>query len=130
MTEPYIDRLNVVARFRERKQGRNILLFGRDTDADANARSNARSPFDGDLLIHGDVMVGHCSLTVEADRPFLTPCAGGCSGLHLQHARDQHVENRTSHHDDRALGQPSLHPSEYVRWNVTCDSMDSKLTRQ
>lgn len=58
MTEPYIDRLNVVARFRERKQGRNILLFGRDTDADANARSNARSPFDGDLLIHGDVMVG------------------------------------------------------------------------
>jgi actin-related protein 5 len=57
MAEPYIDRLNVVARFRERKQGRNILLFGRDTDADANARSNARSPFDGDLLIHGDVMV-------------------------------------------------------------------------
>ena len=57
MPEPYIDSLNVVARYKERKLGRNTMLFGRDTEADANARSNARSMYDGDLLIHGDLLV-------------------------------------------------------------------------
>lgn len=63
MSTPYIDRLNVLSRYKERKQGRNILLFGRDTEADANARSNARQMFDGDMLIHGDLLVGSADLT-------------------------------------------------------------------
>ena len=33
------------------------MLFGRDTEADANSRASARSMFDGDLLIHGDLLV-------------------------------------------------------------------------
>jgi actin-related protein 5 len=37
------------------------MLFGRDIEADANSRSNGRSMFDGDLLVHGDVLV--CLLT-------------------------------------------------------------------
>ena len=57
MSTPYIDRLNVVARFKERKQGRNIALIGKDTEVEANARSNARSMFDGDLLIHSEILV-------------------------------------------------------------------------
>lgn len=47
----------MVSRYKERKFGKNILLFGGDTDADANSRSNARSMFDGDLLIQGDMLV-------------------------------------------------------------------------
>ena len=58
MSSPYIDRLNVVSRYKERKQGRNIMLFGRDTEVDANARANVRQMFDGDMLIHGDLLVG------------------------------------------------------------------------
>lgn len=54
---PYIDRINMVSRYKERKFGKNVLLFGGDTDADANSRSNARSMFDGDLLIQGDMLV-------------------------------------------------------------------------
>ena len=57
MATPYIDRLNVVSRYKERKQGRNIMLFGQDTEIEANARANTRQMFDGDLLIHGDVLV-------------------------------------------------------------------------
>ncbi len=48
------------------------MLFGRDTEADANARSNARQMFDGDMLIHGDLLVSRvtsstaCSEKAEA----------------------------------------------------------------
>jgi actin-related protein 5 len=57
MPEPYIDRPNVISRYKERKLGRTNLLFGRDCEADANSRSNARTMFDGDLLVHGELLV-------------------------------------------------------------------------
>lgn len=57
MSTPYIDRMNVISRYKERKAGRNTMLFGRDTEVDANARGNARSMFDGDLLVHGEILV-------------------------------------------------------------------------
>ena len=57
MSTPYIDRPNIVSRYKERKQNRNVLLFGNDTDADASSRANVRGMFDGDLLIHGDILV-------------------------------------------------------------------------
>ncbi|WWC58082.1 uncharacterized protein I303_100617 [Kwoniella dejecticola CBS 10117] len=60
MNTPYIDRPNITARYKERKFGRNLLLFGRDTEVDANSRSNIRSMFDGDLLIHSDLL--ECAL--------------------------------------------------------------------
>ncbi|WVQ80378.1 hypothetical protein IAT38_002483 [Cryptococcus sp. DSM 104549] len=60
MATPYVDRVNLVSRFKERKFGKNVMLFGRDTEADANARSNARSMFDGDLLVQGDIL--ECAL--------------------------------------------------------------------
>jgi actin-related protein 5 len=57
MSTPYIDRTNIVARYKERKIGKNILLFGRDVEADANSRSNTRLMYDGDMLIHQDMLV-------------------------------------------------------------------------
>lgn len=57
MDVPYIHRPNVVARYRERKNGRNMMLFGRDVEIDANSRSNGKSMFDGDLLVHSDLLV-------------------------------------------------------------------------
>lgn len=57
MDTPYIDRPNVVAKYKERKHQRNVLLFGRDVEADANSRSSGRSMFDGEMLVHGDVLV-------------------------------------------------------------------------
>lgn len=54
---PYINRPNIVARYRERKLGRNTLLFGNDCEVDANSRSNGRTMFDGDMLVHGELLV-------------------------------------------------------------------------
>lgn len=57
MSEPYVDRTNIVARYKERKIGKNIMLFGKDVEADANSRSNTRLMYDGDMLIHQDMLV-------------------------------------------------------------------------
>jgi hypothetical protein len=57
MAEPYVDRTNQVSKFREKKIGKHIMLFGKDTEVDTTARSSARPMFDGDLLIQGDVLV-------------------------------------------------------------------------
>ena len=65
MSEPYIDKTNIISRYKERKQGKNVLLFGRDTEIDANARTNAKQMFDGDLLIHGDILVGLVSTSMS-----------------------------------------------------------------
>lgn len=66
MDSPYIDRPNIVSRYRERKLGRNTLLFGNDVEVDANSRSQSRTMFDGDMLIHGDLMVSFHPVS-EAD---------------------------------------------------------------
>jgi actin-related protein 5 len=57
MRDPYIDRLNVIARYKEKKVGAQTILFGGDCEADSVSRTNTRAMFDGDLLINGDVMV-------------------------------------------------------------------------
>lgn len=79
MKTPYIDRTNVVARYRDRKLGRNTLLFGNDIEVDANSRSNGRSMFDGDMLIHADLMVTPWSSHIANN-------AGVRAGLHLPQA--------------------------------------------
>lgn len=78
MSTPYIDNPNVIARYRERKVGKNMLLFGNYVDADANSRSNTRNMFDGDLLIHGDLLVGQTVIDV-------TDLAGMCPRLYVPH---------------------------------------------
>ncbi|WVQ93832.1 hypothetical protein IAU59_000910 [Kwoniella sp. CBS 9459] len=72
-TTPYIDRPNLIARYKDRKQGKNLMLFGRDTEVDANSRSNVRQMFDGDLLIHSDLMecaldYTFCTLGIDTPR--------------------------------------------------------------
>ncbi|KAL7418884.1 Actin-related protein 5 [Cryptotrichosporon argae] len=57
---PYIDAPSVVARYRERKANKTIMLFGKDCEVDANSRSNARALFDGDVLANGDML--ECAL--------------------------------------------------------------------
>ena len=83
MNEPYVDRLNLVSRYKERKYGKNIMLFGRDAEADANARSNIRQMFDGDLLLHVDMLVSHD----RALKAGIGLIAGMRTGLRLRIAR-------------------------------------------
>jgi actin-related protein 5 len=57
MSDPYIDRPNMVSRYKEKKFGRQYMLFGKDGDVDAMSRSSQRAMFDGDLLIQADILV-------------------------------------------------------------------------
>ena len=57
MSTPYIDRTNIIAKYKDKKINKNILLFGSDVEADASSRSSTKLMFDGDLLVHQDVLV-------------------------------------------------------------------------
>ncbi|ODN97180.1 hypothetical protein I350_08160 [Cryptococcus amylolentus CBS 6273] len=60
---PYIDTLNQVSKYKDRKSGQNVLLFGSDAEADASSRSNTRSMYDGDILTQPDVLEGALDYT-------------------------------------------------------------------
>jgi len=57
MSDPYIDRPNMVSRYKEKKFGRQYMLFGKDGDVDAMSRSSQKAMFEGDLLIQADILV-------------------------------------------------------------------------
>jgi len=59
MSDPYIDRPNMVSRYKEKKFGRQYMLFGKDGDVDAMSRSSQKAMFEGDLLIQADILVSH-----------------------------------------------------------------------
>lgn len=54
---PRIVSENVVARYKDRKSNRNILLAGSEAYADATSRAAVKSPFEGDVLVNFDQMV-------------------------------------------------------------------------
>ena len=55
--------INAVAKFKERKQGRQLLLFGDAIDAESGARGQLRTPWEGDVLLNFDALVSlHTSI--------------------------------------------------------------------
>lgn len=49
---------NVIARYKDRKTNRNVLLAGHEAYADATSRASIKSPYEGDVLVNFDPMVG------------------------------------------------------------------------
>lgn len=52
---------NVVARFRDRKQNKPLLLFGDAIDVESGARAQAKTPWEGDVLLNFDALVSAVS---------------------------------------------------------------------
>jgi len=48
---------NIVSKYKERKSGRQLLLFGDAVDAEGGARSQAKTPWEGDVLLNFDALV-------------------------------------------------------------------------
>ena len=48
---------NVVARFRDRKQNKPLLLYGDAVDIESGARTQAKTPWEGDVLLNFDALV-------------------------------------------------------------------------
>lgn len=57
---------NVVAKFKERKQNKPLLLFGDAVDVESGARTQARTPWEGDVLLNFDALVSGTSSLVHA----------------------------------------------------------------
>lgn len=49
--------LNVVAKYKERKNNKPLLLFGDGIDAESGAKGQARTPWEGDVLLNFDALV-------------------------------------------------------------------------
>ncbi|THH17202.1 hypothetical protein EW146_g3566 [Bondarzewia mesenterica] len=47
---------NAVAKYKERKQGRQLLLFGEAFEAESGARGQVRTPWEGDVLLNFDAL--------------------------------------------------------------------------
>lgn len=51
---------NVIAKFKERKYNQPLLLFGDGVDAESGAKGQAKTPWEGDVLLNFDALVrGH-----------------------------------------------------------------------
>jgi actin-related protein 5 len=51
---------NVIAKYKERKFNQSLLLFGDAIDAESGAKSQAKTPWEADVLLNFDAMVGSC----------------------------------------------------------------------
>lgn len=54
--EPYTAP-NVVAKYKERRNNKPLLLFGEAVDCETGARGQARTPWEGDVLLNFDALV-------------------------------------------------------------------------
>jgi actin-related protein 5 len=50
--------LNVIAKYKERRTNKPLLLFGDGVDVEGGARIQARTPWEGDVLLNFDALVG------------------------------------------------------------------------
>ena len=53
--------LNTVAKYKERKTNRPLLLFGDAIDSESGARAHAKTPWEGDVLLNFDALVSSAS---------------------------------------------------------------------
>jgi actin-related protein 5 len=48
---------NAVAKYKERKSNKPLLLFGEGIDVESGARGQAKTPWEGDVLLNFDALV-------------------------------------------------------------------------
>jgi hypothetical protein len=113
MKTPYIDRPNVISRYKDKRYARQFMLFGKDCDVDAASRSNGRFMYDGDMLLQGDLLVGLNNGGAERTS-WLTVLIGERAGLYLSHTWNRHRPYRASSCDDRTACESTLYTRQYV----------------
>lgn len=60
--------LNVVAKYKERRTNKPLLLFGDGVDVEGGARIQARTPWEGDVLLNSDALVRRYLPSLHANR--------------------------------------------------------------
>lgn len=51
---------NVISKFKERRTNKPLLLFGDGIDGEPGAKNQARTPWEGDVLLNFDALVSAC----------------------------------------------------------------------
>lgn len=97
---------NVVAKYKERKYNRPLLLFGDAIDAESGAKGQARTPWEGDVLLNFDALV--------------------CSPLYLSPARHNETVTLTSR-DRKTPWIMCLYSLELMRhrWTIRCSCLSA-----
>ena len=52
--------INMVAKYKERRTNKPLLLFGEGIVVEGGARSQAKTPWEGDVLLNFDALVSRC----------------------------------------------------------------------
>ena len=60
--------LNMVAKYKERRTNKPLLLFGEGIDIEGGARSQAKTPWEGDVLLNFDALVRSSMLSATRER--------------------------------------------------------------
>jgi len=82
---------NAVAKYRDRKTNKPLLLFGEAIDSESGARGQAKTPWEGDVLLNFDALVsvyGFYSRTELRPDGSLPGGIGKCPGLRLHTTGD------------------------------------------
>jgi len=53
---------NAIAKYKERKTNKPLLLFGEGIDSESGARGQAKTPWEGDILLNFDALVSAVTL--------------------------------------------------------------------
>lgn len=53
---------NVISKYKERRTNKPLLLFGDGIDGEPGAKNQARTPWEGDVLLNFDALVSTCPL--------------------------------------------------------------------
>ena len=48
---------NAVSKYKERRQNKQLLLFGEAIDSESGARAQSKTPWEGDILVNMDALV-------------------------------------------------------------------------
>lgn len=103
---------NAVAKYKERKTNKPLLLFGEAIDSESGARGQAKTPWEGDVLLNFDALVSldffiHIGLLAAGyvlidDSP---RDIGKCTGLCFHSAGHRYANCEPSHSYDGAVVQ-------------------------
>lgn len=61
---------NIISKYKDRKTNKPLVLFGDAIDTEPGARNQAKTPWEGDILLNFDALVSACFAWSWGRRPF------------------------------------------------------------
>ena len=72
---------NIISKYKDRKSNKPLVLFGDAIDTEPGARNQAKTPWEGDILLNFDALVSAWSASSRRNEQLFDYTAGKCSRL-------------------------------------------------